>query len=105
MPAIFFLVTGGIILTIGDIVFKFYAETSKSGLYVIGLITYVIGLMCLIQTFKTEHIATASAIFVIANVITLLLVSYFYFHETLTVLQMIGMVLALISIAFLELGK
>ena len=105
MPAIVILILGGLILTIGDIVFKFYAETSKSFLYVIGIIIYIIGLMFLVQTFKTENIAVASAVFVIVNIVSLLMISRFYFGEQLSLLQLIGLVIAIIAILILELGK
>lgn len=105
MPPIIFLLLGGSILTVGDIIFKFYAQSAKLGLYIAGLMTYVIGLVCLVETFKTENMATASAIFVIANVITLLLVSRFWFNEYLSTLQVVGIVMALVAILFLELGK
>ena len=105
MPAIILLISGGLILTIGDIVFKFYAVAPKSYLYVIGLVIYVIGLMFLVQTFKTENIAVASAVFVIANIVTLLIVSWLYFGEPLSGIKIIGIIIAIIAILVLELGK
>jgi multidrug transporter EmrE-like cation transporter len=105
MPPIIYLFLGGTILTIGDIIFKFYFEKSKPSLYGIGLITYLIGLIFLVKTFRTENMAVASALFVIFNIITLLIVSRYYFGEHLSNLQLVGMTIAIISILFLELGK
>ena len=105
MPPLLLLIIGGSILTVGDILFKFYAESQRFPLYAFGIFTYVIGLLFLVQTFKTENIATASAIFVIANILTLLAVSHFYFHEQISVLQTVGLILAIIAIFFLEIGK
>ena len=105
MPPIIYLFLGGTILTVGDIIFKFYFVKSKPSLYIIGLITYLIGLVFLVKTFKTENIATSSAIFVIANIVTLIIVSHFYFGEDLSPLQTIGIIIAIIAIFFLELGK
>ncbi len=98
------LLFGGSILTVGDIIFKFWANKSLTYLYITGLVIYVLGLMCLVQSFKSQNIAVASAIFVIVNVVTLSLVSYFYFKESLSVLQMVGIGVAFVSIMLMELG-
>lgn len=103
MPAILWLVFGGITLTIGDIVFKFWVERPTVFSYISGLCIYLIGLMCLVQSYKTENIAIASAIFVIFNIVTLALVSWFYFNDKLSTMQMIGIFLAIIAVVILEL--
>ena len=105
MPAIAYLILGGSVLTIGDIVFKSYALSPKTHLYIWGLVIYLGGLMLLVQSFKTENIAVASAIFVMVNVLTLSLVSWFYFGEKLSPLQMLGIALSFVAIGLLELGK
>jgi len=64
----------------------------------------MIGLLFLAQSFKYKNIAVASTIFVIVNVITLSIVSWLYFKETLTPFQIIGIILGLSSIIFLELA-
>ncbi|MEI6627651.1 MAG: SMR family transporter [bacterium] len=104
MSALMWLLFGGSILTVGDIIFKFWANKSLTYLYITGLVIYVLGLMCLVQSFKSQNIAVASAIFVIVNVVTLSLVSYFYFKESLSVLQMVGIGVAFVSIMLMELG-
>jgi multidrug transporter EmrE-like cation transporter len=105
MPALILLVLGGSILTVGDVIFKFYAETPKSFLYVLGLIVYLLGLIFLVQTYKTENIAIASAIFVIINIVTLLFVSKFYFGEQPSLWQVVGVIIAIVAILLMELGK
>ena len=99
------LAIGGIILTVGDIIFKSWVEKPHTGMYVLGLAVYLIGLMFLVQTFKVENIAVASTIFVILNITTLLLVSWFYFDEKLSLVQLSGIALAFVAILLLELGK
>lgn len=105
MPPLLLLILGGSILTIGDIVFKFHAQEPRWWLYGGGLAIYLLGLVCLVQTFKTENIAVASTIFVIANIVTLSLVSWFYFGEKLSTLQLTGIAVAVIAIVLLELGS
>ena len=96
------LILGGVILTIGDIFFKFWAKNPHIWMYLIGIIIYIIGLMFLIQSFRNTNIAVASAIFVIANIVTLTIVSWMYFHEPLSLIQIIGIILAIVAIFLLE---
>ncbi|MFA6324664.1 MAG: SMR family transporter [Candidatus Paceibacterota bacterium] len=97
-----YLFFGGIILTIGDIFFKYWTKNPKISFYIIGIIIYLVGLMFLVQSFKTQNIAVASAIFVIINIITLGIVSWIFFKEPLSITQIIGIILALIAIFILE---
>ncbi|MEK6957596.1 MAG: SMR family transporter [archaeon] len=101
--AIILLAIGGIILTVGDIVMKQWVQTDKVWLYVLGLGIYLIGLNFLAQSFKSKNIAVASVIFVIFNVVTLSIVSWIYFKEQLSGMQIAGIMLGLSSIVVLEL--
>jgi len=98
------LLIGGTILTIGDIVMKKWVVDNSNFLYFIGLLIYLIGLIFLVQSYKYKNIAIASAIFVIFNVITLLIVSWVFFKEGLSLIQIIGIVLGLISVVILEIS-
>ena len=108
MLAFAWLAAGGTALTVGDVVFKFWVEKSlpyTSTQYIGGLALYVIGLIFLVESFKTENIAVASAIFVLINIVTLAIVSWLYFGDKLSFIQIIGLVLAGTAIVLLELGK
>ena len=104
MTASIVLIIGGIVLTLGDIIFKFWVEKPQPLLYIIGLGVYLVGLMLLVQSFKTENIADASATLVVANLVTLSLVSWLYFGEKLSALQLAGIGVGLVAILLLELG-
>lgn len=97
-----YLILGGMLLTIGDIVFKYWLTDSKVILYVLGLSLYVLGLVCLVQSFKIKNIAVASAIFVIVNITTLAIVSSIFFNESLTIKQIVGILLSFIVVLILE---
>jgi multidrug transporter EmrE-like cation transporter len=108
MNTFLLLAIGGSLLTIGDIIFKFWVERSLpyvSFIYIGGFLVYMAGLIFLIESFKAENIAIASAIFILINIATLALVSWFYFDEKLSVLQIWGLALAIISIALMQLGR
>jgi len=102
--AMILLLIGGIILTVGDILMKKWVNTNNYIFYIVGLIIYLIGLNFLAQSFKFKNIAVASVIFVIFNVVTLSIVSWLYFKETLSMLQIIGMVVGIAAIVILEIA-
>jgi len=101
---IILLLLGGIILTIGDIFMKKWVNTNLHIFYFVGLAIYLIGLNFLAQSFKFKNIAVASMIFIIFNIITLSIVSWFYFKETLSPLQITGMIFGIIAVIILELA-
>jgi len=98
------LFIGGCVLTIGDIFMKKWVINNNFFIFITGLAIYLVGLIFLAYSFKFKNIAVASTIFVICNVITLSIISWLYFKEALTPLQIVGIILGLSSILFLELG-
>jgi len=101
---ILLLFIGGCVLTVGDIFMKKWVNTNTTIFYTIGLLIYLIGLNFLAQSFKFKNIAVASVIFVIFNVATLTLVSWLYFKETLSPLQILGIITGITAIVILELA-
>ena len=95
--------TGGTVLTIGDLVMKKWVGNSSPLLYVVGLIFYLIGMVFLSQSFKLKNIAVASLMMVLFNIFTLLIACWFFYQEKLSVVQMIGIFLGLVSVVILEL--
>ncbi|MFH0739810.1 MAG: hypothetical protein V1819_01555 [bacterium] len=102
--AIVLLLIGGLILTIGDILMKKWVSTNGYLFYFIGLATYLVGLTFLAQSFKFKNIVVASVIIVIFNVIFLSFASWLYFKETLSPMQIAGIVVGIISVVILELA-
>lgn len=100
------LLTGGFILTAGDLFMKQWVNSNRRLFYIIGLAIYMVGMLFLAQSFKHKNIAVASVIFVLFNIITLAIVSWLYFKEGLTGWQVFGIGLGLASVVVLELtGK
>ena len=96
------VLAGGVVLTIGDIFMKEWVLKNENWLFIVGLIIYIIGLILLSFSFKYKNIAVASMIFVIFNIVTLLLASWLFFKDSLTYQQIIGIILGISSIVFLE---
>jgi multidrug transporter EmrE-like cation transporter len=102
--AFILLFVGGIILTVGDIFMKKWVGTNNYYFYFAGLVIYIVSLNLLAFSFKYKNIAVASIIYIIFNIVTLSIVSWFYFKETLNTMQMVGITLGLISVIVLELA-
>ncbi|EKD24332.1 MAG: hypothetical protein ACD_81C00051G0004 [uncultured bacterium] len=98
------LFLGGCTLTVGDIIMKKWVLNNDRLLFIFGLLVYLVGLVFLSYSFKYKNIAVASTIFVIVNIATLSLISWAYFKEPLSPLQMVGITLGVSSILFLELA-
>lgn len=96
------VLAGGFVLTIGDIFMKQWTYNNNWTTFSIGLITWCIGLIFLAFSFKYKNIAVGSLIFSVSNVIFLTIFSWLYYKEVLTINQVIGIILGIIAIIFLE---
>ncbi len=95
------LFIGGVVLTVGDLVFKTWVEKGMgySLLYIFGVFVYLIGSMLLVESYKYDvNIAVAGIVQVLFNTIILVIFTYFYFHEPLTTKQFAGIILGVLSI-------
>lgn len=98
------LFIGGAIDTAGDLVMKTWVVSNRRTVFILGLVIYLIGLVWLAESYKYEKIAVASIIFVVFNVIILAVVSWLYFKEPLTTVQIIGILMGIGAVALLEFG-
>ena len=95
---------GGLILTVGDIIMKKWVINETAGLFIAGMLVYLFGLVFLAISYKYKNIAVASTMFVVFNIITLSIVSWLYFKETLSPLQITGIMLGIIAVVLLEIA-
>jgi len=105
MHHLILLFIGGTILTLGDIVFKYWIDNDSWKLFLGGLSLYIIGMLFLVATFKTQNIAVASVIFILFNIATLTIASYFLFHEPIPFWKTIGLLVGLVAVIILELAE
>ena len=96
------LFLGGLVLTIGDIVFKNWVEKGASytsWVYIVGILLYLGGSMLLVESYKHDvNIVIAGVVQILFNTIILVAFTYFYFNEPLTTVQVIGILLGVVSI-------
>ena len=95
---------GGIILTGGDILMRFWMENNHYSLFVLGIMVYVVGEVLMAFSFKYQNIAVASIMTVIFNILALTLLSYFAFGDKMNTLTIVGMLLGIASVVVLEIS-
>ncbi len=104
--AIIILFVSGTILTVGDILLKYWVEkgsTYSSALYVFGIVAYLIGSMLLVESYKHDiNIAVAGILQIMFNTIILVLFTYLFFKEPLTTKQILGILVGMTSIYLLK---
>lgn len=100
------LLIGGVILTVGDIIAAEWVR-SEGGivLFASTMFFYIIAMIFLVASYEKEDIPVATVILITFNVIILSIVGIVIFNEELTPGKIIGLVLGLISLMFLEFGK
>jgi drug/metabolite transporter (DMT)-like permease len=99
------LVIGGALLwTIGDIFIKYWLTNQKPSFFIIGIAIWTIGLLFLAYSFRFKNMAVASTMMVILNSIFLIFVSWLFFKEQISLIQLLGIILGLIGLYLLEIG-
>ena len=66
------------------------------------MLAWILGLVCLAATLKSQNIAIATITIVFFNVGTLALVEWLFFHNPLTPQQIAGLSLGLVAVILLE---
>lgn len=98
------ILIAGITYTVGDIFAKYWIKTSKSFYFVSIIFFFMIASIFLAYSFKYKNIAVASLIVTLFNIAILTLISWFYFKERLSSLELFGLGLGMTSIIILELA-
>ncbi len=85
----------------GDVFFKKWTLSNRSLLLAIGLVVYFAGTIFWAFSLKHEYLANAIGIFTILNLIAVSLIGLYLFKEDLSLVNKIGIVLGIVSVAFL----
>lgn len=95
----------GLLLTVGDLILRSWVDNQDVWrLYVFGVIFYFIALNFLARSYRFENIAIASVIMEVFNIITYLAISYWKFGDTISRLEVAGLLLGIAAITCFELG-
>ncbi len=108
MIMLFKFILIGLGLTIGDNFMKLWARQNysftDSGLYfyALAILFYVSSLTYYGLQLRTTNFGVATILPILINILLVLALTFFYYHEPLTPSQMTGAVLALAAIFFLR---
>ena len=89
----------------GDIFAKYWSANAKSVFYFAALIAYAFSGFFYIPTLLREGLVVTSVIWSILSIVGFLFVGIILFKETLTPLQIAGVVLGVIALIILTLGE
>ena len=101
-PPIVWIVSGGLFLTLGDVIIRFWISSNWLPGFFLGFTMYLIGIFALIMSFFGQNIAVASVAIIIVNIATLTIVNAYFFNVHLSTIQYIGIVFGLVSFTILE---
>lgn len=100
---IFLILTGAAVAleVVGDVFFKKWSLSNRWMLLAIGLAVYFAGTIFWAFSLKHEYLANAIGVFTILNLIAVSLIGIYLFKEDLSVVNKIGIVLGVASVALL----
>jgi multidrug transporter EmrE-like cation transporter len=88
---------------IGDVLFKYWSINSKTTFIVIGVLIYSIGTIIWAYSLKFDLLSKQITIFTVLNLIAVVLVGFFLFKEEVSIVNMIGITLGVISVILVQL--
>jgi drug/metabolite transporter (DMT)-like permease len=88
---------------IADIFFKKWALAERNAFLIAGLALYFIGTVIWAYSLKFEDLSKAIVVFVVLNLILAVLAGVYFFGETLTAMQKVGVILGILSVVLIEL--
>lgn len=101
-PVIGLILTCSIFLVISDSLMKKWTVTGFYIWWLFAIILYAVGLTIGCQSFLTRNISVVVALVNVLNIVLIIPVGWFFFKETLSIREIIGITLAIISIVVLE---
>lgn len=104
MPGWLWVGVGGLTLTVGDVLFRQYFVTPHAAYFTAGFVAYALGALALAFSYFDKNIVVATVAFITLNVVTYALISYFWFGDQYSTLQIVAVCLGLLTFALLELA-
>ncbi len=102
LPLWSLILLSGLFLIIGDYFAKFWSQDQKGILFFLAIVSYILyGVFFIPSLLKDGLVVTALSVILI-NILGFLIIGLWIFHETLTYLQVVGLIFGIISIVLLE---
>ena len=97
-----FIVLGTFLESVGDVAFRYATLANKEFYRWVGYIIYVLGSASWAISLKYHELTKGLIVFIALNVLMVAVASRYMFAEHLNVNQMIGIILVLAGIFFVE---
>lgn len=105
MPVLAWLALSAFLLTVGDLLFRLWAAGGWTLGFWIAFTVYMVGIFCMMLSFFGEHIAIASTICIIFNCVAYLIIAYWFFGDTISPMQLAGIILGIAAVFLMQLGS
>ncbi len=105
IPVWVLLCLAAISVVTGDVLAKYWSTNVKSVFYFAALVAYAFSGFFYIPTLLREGLVVTSVVWSILSIIGFLAVGIILFKETLTPLQIAGVVLGILALIILTLGE
>ena len=97
------LIAGAVLLeVIADVIFKYWSISSKGFLITVGIIVYSIGTVMWAYSLKFGDLSKLVTVFTVLNLVAVVLVGFFLFKEEVSLINMIGILLGVISVILIQ---
>lgn len=87
---------------IADILFKYWSIGSRTYLLWLGIILYSAGTVIWAYSLKHEYLSKAITIFTVMNLVAVVLIGVFIFHENLSLTNKLGILLGIASVILVQ---
>ena len=102
MNAINLLVMAGILVTLGDLALAHWARAGQILFVLFGGVLNLFGILLYAQTLNLESIGIATGIFLGFNILAVTLGGIFLFGESISLVRILGLLILIGSIIFIE---
>lgn len=99
--------TAGLVGAIGDGFLNYWAKGGQQsrGSFVLGILAWNVALVLFARLLTASALPRAVILFLVANAVSVSLISAFYFRERVGILQWVGMAIALAGIVVMEVRR
>ena len=97
-----FIILGTFLESVGDVSFRYATLANKELYRWLGYVIYILGSASWAISLKYHELTKGLIVFIAFNVLMVAIASRYMFAEHLTINQMIGIVLCLLGIFFVE---
>ena len=102
LPSFAWSILCGVLLTVGDFVFRSWLEHQSGAGFWVTLVIYIAGLLCMMLSCFSENIAIAAILAVVINSVGYLAIAWLWWGDTINSREAIGVLVGIAAIAILE---